>query len=360
MSYDKSNLISAPWGGLDNSSPSMLLPSNSFSQAVGWIINKGRLQPFPALNAFTTPPDGEVIQGAQSFTDVSGFVHTGVMTKDHVYYLNNLNNYVLQGNTSSGGIFTPVTSNQAFSTITFLNRLFYANGTGLLNYLDGGSGVNVAGDVANSCFFLGKLSGSLLQLNIPGGPLTIQWSGVNNPLEWNSGVDITAGSIVIPEVEDSISGFAVQRGMGVVYRTTGITIMSPTGNFLPRFSLSSFNDGPKGVGVTYAQTLGNYGDVSVFVSEDDIYSFSSLQVQRIGSKAKKPIFSDLANASGNPWGVIIGKMTIGLDYLSYWLNIPQNNNTSTSTWVYRFDDQTWANEQLPYNGVRWMGELAIA
>lgn len=370
MSYDKSNLITAPWGGVDLSSPSMLLPSNSFKQSAGWILNKGRLQPLPSLNAFTTPPDGEAIQGAQSFTDVLGFVHTGVFTKDHVYYLNNSSNYQLQGNTSGGGGgFGSPGSNQTFATITFLNRLFYANGFGVLNYLDGGAGVNVAGDVTTSCLVLGKLSSSLIMLALASGsgfgggqvqPLSLSWSGINNPFEWDPTIDITAGSITLSEVEDQIQGYSVQRGSGVIFRSTGITIMSPSGNFLPRFQFASFSDGPRGIGESFQDTLASYGDVSAFVGEDDIYTFTSLQAQKIGGKAKKAIFTDLAAASNLPWACIVGKLTIGFDYLSYWLNIPQNNNTSTSTWIFRFDDQTWMNAQLPYNGVRWMGEVAIA
>lgn len=361
MTYDRSQFIAAPWEGLNDSLPSMLLPRNGFRQVTGWLINKGRLHPFPALNVFTGPPDGEAIQGAQTFTDVLGFLHTGVITKDHVYYLNNINNYQLQGATSPGfnGL-TPFTSNQPFSTLVYLNRLFYANGIGLLNYLDGGAGVNIAGDTPSSCFFLGKLAGSLLQLYPQGAPLNVQWSGINNPFEWNAAIDPTAGQVTLPEVDDQIMGYTVQKGSGVILRSAGITIMTPTGNFLPRFSFNSFSDGPNGVGENFTLTLGTYGDVAVFVGEDDIYMFSSLQAQKIAGKSKRSIFADLANSSGNPWACIIGKFTIGFDYLAYWLNIPQNNNTTTSTWIFHFDDQTWVNIQLPYNGLKWMGSLTIS
>lgn len=359
MSYDRSNIITAPWGGWDESSPSLLLPPASFKRLQGFLFNKQRLQNFPNLPTFPTPPDGEVIQGGGTFSDTLGFLHSGVMTKDHVYYLNESGVYTLQGNTTAPSINT-------FETENFLNRLFYVNGAGSLNYLDGGQGINGAGDVPGTSFFIGKLAASLLLLNtVEAGvtaPLNVRWCAINNPLEWDSTVDPTAGVATIPEAEDQIYGFANQKGLGVIYRSQGITIMIPTGTNAPRFSFSNFSTGLSGIGCRYPYTLDSYGFMSMFVSEDDIYMMSSLSDPvPVAGKAKKQIFSDLSNATGNPWATFVGKLGPGIDYLSYWLNIPQGTSENySSTWIYHLNSQTWVNEQLPYGAVRWMGNVAIA
>lgn len=358
MSYDRSLLINAPWKGWDQSLPSVLLPPTSFKKITGWLINKGRLQQFPNLAAFTGPPDGEVIQGASTFMDVLGFLHTGVLTKDHVYYLNNTNTYTLLGSTSSP-------SNESFVMEVFLNKLFYTNGRGFLNFLDGSNSINVAGDVPGAAFVIGKLASSLILANTfeNGGfnPTLVRWSAVNNGSEWNSATDPTAGSAQVPEIEDQINGFANQDGQGVLFRSKGITIMSPTGSLAPRFTFSSFSAGPAGIGENYPYTLGNYGDASIFVAENDIFMMKGLsQPVPIGGGSKKKIFQDLAVATGDPWACFLGALGVGIDYLAYWLNIPQSDNSLTSTWIFHLDDQTWVNEQLPYGGNRWMGNIAVS
>lgn len=357
MTYNRDSLIVPPWGGWDESGPSLWLPPNSCKFMNGWLFNKGRMQHFPNIAPLTNPPDGEVIQGADTFTDSLGYIHTGVLTKDHIYYLNQTNVYLLQGNTSAS-------SNASFETTAFLNKLFYVNGVGFLNYLDGSQGVNVAGNVPGTSFFMGKLAGRLILLNLVEAnqvfPLNIRWCAVNNPLQWDSTVDPSAGSTTIPEVEDQIYGFANQKGLGVIFRSSGITIMVPTGTSAPTFSLSSFENGANGIGVKFPYTLDSYGSTSIFASEDDIYMMANLsEPSAIGGKAKKQIYQDLANASSQPWATFIGKLTTGMDYLSYWLHIPQNNNNS-STWIYHLNTQTWVNQQIPFGIVKWMGDIAVA
>jgi hypothetical protein len=358
MSYDKSRFITAPWKGWDNSAPAMILPHSSFKQITGWLINKGRVQSFPSFSTFPNPPDGLVPQGGGSFYDAAAAQHTAIITKHHVYFITNSGIYTLLGSTQSDS-FTP------FSTAVFLNKLFMANGqTGNLTYVDGtAAGVLTAGDVFGTCFFLGKVASSLVMLNLHESgqdfPLSVRWCAINNPLEWDATVNVTAGSALIPEVEDAITGFANQKGMGVIYRNQGITIMSPTGNLLPRFSFNSFESGPTGVGVNYPYTLGNFGDESCFAAVDDIYHFSLSEPTPIGGAAKKSIMADLDSASDTPHGVFLGALGQGVDYKAYWLSIPQSSNSITSTWIYHFDDQTWINEQFPYGKLYWMDRVAI-
>lgn len=355
MTYDRSRFISAPWEGWKDDLPSMLSSAKSFRQITGWLLNKGRVLSFPSTPAFTGPPNGEAISGADTFEDLLANIHTGILTKDRAYYLN------AAGYLDQGAI-TP-SSNLAFDVEVYLNRMFFVNGVGTLQWLDGSQGIQNNSDAPGTAFFLSKLAGSLFMLNLFENsqrfPISVRWSAVNNHLEWNIAIDPTAGSAIIPEVEDEITGVNVMYGNMVIYRSHGISILTPTGGF-PRFSISSFENGPQGVGVFYDYTLGNYGPESVFAAEDDMYYFSMSSPQPIGGKAKKSIFKDLVACSSVPWACLLGALGPGIDYKAYWLNIPLTNNTITSTWVFHFDDQTWVNEQLPFGGTKWMGNIAVS
>jgi hypothetical protein len=357
MTYDRSRLIIPPWGGWNDSMPSPWLPHNSFKTITGWLFNKGRIQSYPNYVAFSNPPNGEAWAGAATFEDQLGNPHTGVLTKDKAYYLNQAG-YVEQGT------ITPA-SNQPFSVEVFLNRMFFVNGAprSTLAWLDGSQGILNNSDIPGTGFFLSKLNGSLFVLNLFESnqrfPISGRFSAINNHLEWNLAVDPTAGSFIIPEVEDEIAGVAVIRDNMAIYRTRGISILSSTGGS-PRFSITNFNTGVSGVGVFYEYTLANYGDVSIFASEDDIYLFSLSTPDKIGGNAKTSIFKDLNNTSGRPWACQTGQIGGGIDYRAYWLSIPLNNNTISSVWVFHFDDKSWVNEQLPYGALNWMGNVAVS
>jgi hypothetical protein len=357
VTYDRSRIIVPPWGGWNDSLPSLWSPHNSFRQITGWLFNKNRIQSFPAFNAFSNPPNGEVIAGGITFEDQLANFHTGILTKDNAYYLN------FAGYLNQGAI-TP-TSSQPFSVEVFLNRMFFVNGApgSTLAWLDGSQGILNNSDIPGTGFFLSKLNGSLFVLNLFESnqrfPISGRFSAINNHLEWNLAVDPTAGSFLIPEVEDEITGVAIIRDNMAIYRNRGISILSPTGSS-PRFSITNFNSGPSGVGVFYEYTLANYGDVSIFASEDDIYLFSLSTPDKIGGNAKKAIYKDLNSASSRPWACQIGQLGPGVDYRSYWLSIPQAGNTSTSVWVFHFDDKTWINEQLPFGALNWMGNVAVS
>lgn len=356
MTYDRSRMIVPPFTGWDNSLPAAFLPHNSFKQITGWLLNKGRIQSFPDFLVLSNPPNGEVISNAATFEDQLGNLHTGVITQDRAYYLNG-SGYLDQG------AITP-TQNQPFAVEVYLNRMFFVNGIGVLRWLDGSQGIQNNSDSPGSSLFLGKLSGSLFQFNLFESnqrfPLSLRWSAINNHLEWNPAVDPTAGSALIPEVEDEITGVSgAIRGNIAIYRTHGISILTDTGS-IPRFSITNFESGPTGVGVFYEYTLANWGDISAFVAEDDVYLFSLSGPTPIGGKAKKSILKDLNSSSGRPYACLIGSLGGGIDYKSYWLSIPVSNNTIDSVWVFHFDDQSWVNLQLPFSALNWMGNVVVS
>ena len=124
--------------------------------------------------------------------------------------------------------------------------------------------------------------------------------------------------------------------------------------------VENFSIGPDGVGCYLPYTLSGYGTMSCFAAQDDIYSFQGGAPSAIGGNAKKSIFRDLASASSTPFGRMVGSFGNYVDYLTYWLAIPQQNDTIDSLWVYHFDDTSWINVQWPYGAMRCVANVATA
>lgn len=357
--YNK-EIISQPWSGWVDAQPAITLPPSSFKQITNWIINKGRIQSAPKANVFVGPPNGENMLGAKTFLDVLAFFHTIVLTKDQAYYLSSPSVYTVAGPAFSPAIDSP------FAVDVMLNKVFFANGGQFVSYVDGGAGVTIAGDVPGSCFFLGKLAAHLVLAytvepdavgNLQGYPSRVRWSKSGDPFSW---FDFTAGFIDISDVEDSLTGFANLGFAGFLFRSNGITVMTPTGVSTAPFRFDNFSIGPSGIGCYYPYSLATYGNFCMFVAQDDIYYFDSSGPQRVGGTAKKSIFKDIFTRSGRVNAFIVGSLGNGVDYLSYWLCLPQTNNTTTVVWIYHFDDGTWVRETFPFGQITFLGDLATA
>ncbi len=182
---------------------------------------------------------------------------------------------------------------------------------------------------------------------------------IGNPQEWDSSIDYTAGVVDIDECEDQLTGWATLNNTGFAFRNNGISILSPTGIGAAPFFIENFSEGPTGIGVSFPYTLAQYGQICAFVALDDIYAFTGASPQAIGGNAKKSIMKDVFNASSFTVAEMFGSLGQGIDYLSYWLALPQSNDTYTSLWIYHFDSQSWVNIQLPYKAVRSMSNLAL-
>lgn len=361
--YRKQPVIIPPWGGWDNSAPALTLPSNSFRQITNWLINKQRLIPFPKLFAVTPLTSNTPLWGMQSFQDANYLYHTLLLTSDRAYFLKSDGTYdELHSSSAAPNEWTPFLN--PYSIEVFQNKAFFANGSpDFLKYSDGSTTWWVAGDVPGSCVFLGKLASRLLMINtIENGfqfGARIRWSGVNAPNEWDSTVDYTAGATDLAEVEDQLTGWATINNVGFAFRTNGISVFNSTGIGSAPWFIENYSEGPTGVGVYYPYSLSQYGQVCTFAALDDIYVFvGGTSLQPIGGKSKKSIMADLSTASSQVGSKMLGRLAPGVDFLSYWLFIPQNNDTTTSLWVYLFDSQVWTNVQLA-GAVRSLGEVIL-
>jgi hypothetical protein len=355
-------MIAPPWGGWNDSGPSLALPPNSFRQVTNWLINKQRLTPFLKLALGPQLPTGSDLWGARTFQDLNANFHTVLFGDDRAWYLKNDGTLVQIG--------APWQQfKQPYAIETFQNQIFFCNGSNdPLRYIKGDANWYVAGDVQGSSFFLGKLAQRLFMINTVENSFQfvnrVRWSAIGNPLEWVSAVDYTAGAVDIDECEDQLSGWATLNNTGFAYRNSGISTFSPTGIGAAPFFIENFSEGPSGVGVFYPYTLSQYGQICGFASLDEIYVMMGSSPQPIGKNAKKAIFKDIFNANSFIATKMLGTLGSGIDYLSYWLACPQKGTgvgglpPHTSLWIYHFDDQSWVNVQLP-GPLRTIADVAL-
>lgn len=315
----------------------------------------------PKRNAFPNPTDGNTIIGARTFQDALNNLHTLVCTKNQAYYLNQTNVYTPVGNP-----FNPQ-NDVPYAMEVMLGKVYIANGGQKVTAYDGSATPAIAGSVPGTCYYLGKLAAHLIMANtiepepnVVGSminPARVRWSKSGDPTNWT---DFTSGFEDIQDIEDQISGYATLGQNGFVFRTNGITVMTPTGIGLAPFTIENFSIGPTGIGNAYPYSLAVYGSFCIFVGLDDVYYFDGGAPQRIGGMAKKSIFKDLDTRTAFAKGTIIGSLTKGIDYLSYWLVIPQGDNATCNVWVYHFDDQSWVKENVSLGRLALLENVAIA
>lgn len=352
--------ISAPWLGWKDDLPAMLSPSNSFKQITNAIITKGRLYAFPTFSSSRSllPPDGNQIMLIKSFLDILGNWHTAFVTTQNIYYSNGDSTFNLLG-----ALPNVLQTSFPLTSQVLLNKLWFGGPYNLsLTWLDGSATVFTG--LTDGFWYSGKLANRLIIANtiepqntVAGSlnfPYRVRWSKNGDPSNWT---DISSGANDLAETEDGITGFVTLDQVGYIFRTFGITTMTPTGNFQLPFVFDNFSTSEEGLGNSIPGSLASFGVMACFVGPDDIYSmFPASYPNRIGGAAKKSIFKDLSSAIGPVTAAIIPSLVPGIDYLSYWLGIPVANNT-TSIWIYHFDDNTWVNEQLPFGALQFIRSI---
>lgn len=358
--------VIADWKGWNNFGPSILQPSNTFKKVVNWLINKGRLYPFPKLGDFPSVPAADkTVLGLRTFQDALGNYHTLFLTSTQPWYLNPDGTYNPLFDINGKG-FAP-TSSSFFSVEVFNNQVFFANGGAPLSYVQGDQNFFTAGDVPGTCYFLGKLASHLMMVNTVepvvgslgsmNNPARVRWSASGDATEWSLSVDATAGAADIADVEDQLTGWATIAASGYAFRNNGITVFSPTGVGTSPFTIENFSIGPQGIGCSVPYTLATYGVFCAFVALDDIYLFDGGAPTAFGKNAKRSIFKDIYSSVAPVSAYMLGTLLGGTDFLSYWLCCPQSGGV-TSVWIYHFDSQSWVNVQLPFGDLRVLANIA--
>jgi len=353
--------ILPPWKGVVDNVPSIVAPTSSFASATGFWIDKQRLKSIPQQANLAGWSTGyRPLIGARSFVDAVGDIHTVLFSADQAqYYVNGVFTSIIGANPS----LVPITAE------VYQNVLFFTNGNTYIAAIDGSANALTDPLLNNgTSYFLGKLAGRLLALNlvepIPSQagstayPRRVRWSAENNGFDWSS---YDAGVFDISEIEDNITGYATQGALGYVYHSQGISVMTPTGGISPTFFVENYSEGDEGIGPGnyYPYSLAQYGNMTCFAAIDYIYMFNPLvgPLQPIGGTASRSIYIDLFNSTSYAIGAMVPSFGSGISNLQYWLAIPFSNNTSR-IWMYSFDSQTWMAQMVPFN-VTCMSNIAI-
>lgn len=384
MPYRKNSISKPPFKGWMDAVPSAVLDSTSFRQITNWMIRFNRITPFFKSIPWPQTGDlaGNVLMAARTYTDAQGFLHTVFLTNGSWGEVSNTNPNVMNGENFPPS-YPSFSDANLYSMVVYNGQLFFSNGYIPLSYHRGDSymfaagppglvtvgGVTAQGDFPGSCYFLAAFADRLLAINtvepyvLSAGstnyPTRIRYSAVNNANEWDFTVDASAGVFQISDAEDALSGWVTINQTGFAFRRNGITAINSTGNSAVPFFVENFSVGPEGVGCFVPYTLSAYGTLACFVAQDDVCSFSGGAPTAIGGTAKNSIFRDLAGASSNPFGQMVGSFGGFVDYLTYWLCIPQNSDTETSVWIYHFDDTSWINTIWPYGALRSVARVVM-
>lgn len=358
--------IFGPFEGVVDNMPAPNKAPNAFDSMVNFLCRKGRLQSRPAFTAFGNPPDGAIVRNALTYQDILDNFHSLVLTTKTAYALTAGPTFnKLPQPASIGGNGSDLSGTGLPYGLAAINdRIYFSNGSVALLYTDGSANLQKTIDAPGSAYFLGVLGNHALMINtvepapnIAGSinyPNRIRWSASGDPNTWTG-----FGTGFADQLDNfgRFTGYATLGRNGYFYRERGITVGAATGDGTAPFDFEPFSNNIDGVGNAFDYSLGVYGNLSVFVARNDIYTFDGSNLNPIGGKAKKSIFADLALSSGDVvTGTIVPNLGPNFDCLSYWLSIPGPN----SIWVYLFDDGTWQPITSGAGRMTFIGSLAVS
>lgn len=167
----------------------------------------------------------------------------------------------------------------------------------------------------------------------------VRWSANGEPAQFDPTINTSAGFDDMLDVEDIITGFSTIGTNGYIFRTNGITEMSPTGNGLNPFSFNHLWASTRGIGNAYPQTIATYGGVCLFVASDNVYSLTAASCEQVGRRIVDVLFPDLSAAVDSLSAAIIPAWRNGFVFLTYCLWIPQA--VGGVMYQYDIEAKTW-------------------
>jgi hypothetical protein len=367
---NQQSVISGPFMGVVSDLTSPQGPPNDFDDISNFFVRKGALHTRPKLNLFSNDvANVQRVSQIGSFQDANFNWHTYKLLDTHnsptvfsaaaflrpggpPYNWDSLTMPSLPAGSLDIGL--------RYSRVTVGNIVIFCNGGYPVMYLDGSNTVQTLGDVPGTARYVTENANHVIiaytqepALGSPGAtlfPRRVRWSGVNNPFEWATLTDFTAGSNDLLDVPDGITGLNTLGRNTYIWRSNGVTVMSPTGQGLTPWFFENFSISEDGIGSIFPYCLATYGNQCMFVARDNVYIFdgtSFTSVTGISQTAasganRRRIYNDLALSTTNPppWATIIPNWTLGFDMLCYVLSIQRVDGVNI-TWVYTMEDGQW-------------------
>lgn len=361
MTYQQFPVVGPFQGHVDNV-PTPHNPPNSFDEIINFFCRKGRFHTRPKLTNFGAPPDGAIVRNFCTFQDVQNNFHTLALTTKTPYFITAGPTY--NALTLPGGTPDLTGTSLPYGRVVTNSRVYFSNGSRVILYADGESSVKDSGSPGSGRFLTVNASHLISAYNTepePGAagsrdyPQRVRWAKSGDPNTWTG---FSTGFEDLLDVSDVITGLATLGRNTIVWRTNGITLMAPTGNGGAPFTFENATSAFSGIGNRYPYSLALYNETAAFVSGSDIYTINSgLNLTPIGGKAKKKIFRQLENSSGDQViGFIIPRLGPGVDFLSYWLSIPGED----VVWIYNYDEDNWFEFTSTAGRLTFLGLASVA
>lgn len=122
----------------------------------------------------------------------------------------------------------------------------------------------------------------------------IAWAVPGNNADWTTTID-GAGSVILTDAADDITGLANIKNTLVVVRRNGFHLGYSTGVAQPafRFEMASRSD----VGCTRIGSLAQTADYVYFISQDNVYRYDANRVEAVGDDIKALLFPAISTAA---------------------------------------------------------------
>jgi hypothetical protein len=368
----------SPFTGLHVQAPETLIPDTATPFTSGFMFRNAELRSAPVFALeFPGTDTNNIGLGQTTFNDVNFIAHTVAFTTRGLWQLaplgtppGSLAPWAILG--GPGLVFeNPV------SYRTFANILYYTNGGTFLASWDGIANAPTATNAVSSIstsiaaisvadaptiiagstgplsiggMYLAELDNHLLLANVNvldngtgvvyNFPQRVWWSANGIPTQWDFAANTNAGENDFLDVPDLITGFITIGIQGFIFRSSGITQVTPTGQGIAPFQFDHLWASDRGIGSVYQWSISQYGAIGCFISAEQIYQMGVASFEAIGGTARDAIMTDLSRTSGNPVGQIIPFLIFGYTYMVYMISIPLQ--TFTRHYVYSIEDKNWA------------------
>lgn len=345
-------------GGLDAVTVETDIADNEASAVNNMVFWNKKMTGRPLAAAFANffTPIAEKLVYVEFAAD--GGVSTGTVTG--VAIGNSGATYFKLGN-SAWGTVGPVVATYAdklHNNFAVVNgaKLVANSSTGLLRFVGGADSTLIAD--APYRYVIGHLQRAVAAYKYPGtgnNTVTVAWSVQGNETDWTS-TTLGAGSSVLSDSSDEITGLAVLQNVIIVFHKTMIHIGTPTGQANPAYTFSTWSrDKLAGIGCMYPQSLVVSNNVAYFLGVDNVYEFDLQELNPIGDKVKDLIFSRnpglyamKGSISTLGWsgagGVYPGPVNKRLYHLA-----PIAAPAQTPHWHYNLEEKSWSKSSYSVN-----------
>lgn len=327
-----------PFQGINTVLPENEIGKEFTPSCLNFMSRNGELFTRPKMVRYIDgPQDNRPIRALCTFLDSNYVSHTVAVTATGLWQLSqSWNNPPTTPDWNLVGQFTTIPGPDVpYANAVFINKFFFTNGGNALNYWDGiTNNIQTATTVAGALFLIELDAHLIMGYTVENGipfPQRIRWSVSGNVIDtssvvqdaWNPASNVGAGFNDMLDVPDQILGLAPIGRVGFVYRTNGITEITPVGKGTQPFNFDHMWASNNGIGNIYPYTLAIYGPNSVFIAKDEIYYMTIGALNTVGGGARDEIYADLNNAAAQPIAGIFPRTTETYVHLCYELAIPQ-------------------------------------